>query len=308
MSEKELEKVFRQRQRLIDLQQKQLIRQVGDIEKAILKKLFMEFLGELNVSDGVIKSGRSEIKLSEAIDRIFKAFEKNEATELARQITSDLSKTFQLNVNYYEGVFNTTSQGGRFSQIFKDVYDVMKSRLGITGKTTTPDGYLDRLIRNVPLRDQVKQLTFKAISGNMTIKNFTESLGTTVAGGEGIDGSLTKYYKGFAYDVYQQYDRATNDQFAKRLDLTYFIYSGGLIETSRDFCIKRNNQVFTTEDAANWINDPDLPMTAAERKSGTVTNYIPTIDCGRWNCRHMIRYIPESLAKKLQPDLFEVAA
>lgn len=308
MSERELEKIFRQRQRLIDLQQKQLLRKVGDIEKEILKQLFMRFLDELNVSDGVIKSGRDEIKLSEAIDKIFKAFEKNQATQLAKQISSDLSKTFQLNVDYYEGIFDTTSNGGRFSKISKNVYAVMKSRLGIEGSALSPDGYLDRLIKNVPLAEQVKQLTFKAISGNMTIKNFTKSLESIVTGTPEIDGSLTKYYKGFAYDTYQQFDRATNDQFAKRLDLTYFIYSGGLIETSREFCIKRNDKVFSVEETKEWINDPDLPKTKAEKDSGNVTNYIPTIDCGRYNCRHMVRYISESLAKKLQPDLFEVAA
>ena len=71
-----------------------------------------------------------------------------------------------------------------------------------------------------------------------------------------------------------------------------------------EFCIKRNGKVFTVEEAEKeWPKDPTLPRTRKERQSGVLTGYNPTVDMGRWNCRHRTRYISPALAEQLRPDL-----
>ena len=109
----------------------------------------------------------------------------------------------------------------------------------------------------------------------------------------------------FVLDAYQVTERVASNEFAKRLGLRYFIYSGGLIETSRPFCRKRNNKVFTTEEAErDWPKDSTLPRTKAEKEAGgPPDDYSPLEDCGRWNCRHRIMYIDEQAAFVLRPDL-----
>jgi hypothetical protein len=95
--------------------------------------------------------------------------------------------------------------------------------------------------------------------------------------------------------------------YAQKLGLDTFIYAGGLIETSRPFCKKHNDKVFTVEEAEKqWPKDSALPRTKVERESGTLVGYNPTVDMGRWNCRHRIRYIPRTLAEQLRPDLVKV--
>jgi hypothetical protein len=134
------------------------------------------------------------------------------------------------------------------------------------------------------------------------LKDYIKLLKVHITGTENIDGSLVKYYKGFAFDTYQQFDRVSNVEYAKELDLQAFIYEGGLIETSREFCIKRDGKVFTIDEAATWVNDPTLPKTKEERETGVVI-YNPLEDFGRFNCRHMIRYISNEIAIMLRPDL-----
>jgi hypothetical protein len=79
--------------------------------------------------------------------------------------------------------------------------------------------------------------------------------------------------------------------------MTYFIYNGGLIETSRSFCIKRNAGVYSTEEAEKWADDPEL--TAIESRE----NYNWLIDRGGFNCRHSIDFIAKEVAFVLRPDL-----
>ena len=122
-------------------------------------------------------------------------------------------------------------------------------------------------------------------------------------GAPGVDGAIVNKYKSFVFDTYQQHDSATAKVFAENLNLQCFIYAGGLIDTSREFCEKRNGKVFTLDEAKEWIDDPTLPRTKEERKTGQVLNYDPVIDRGRWRCRHHINFIPNSWAIRLRPEL-----
>ena len=116
-------------------------------------------------------------------------------------------------------------------------------------------------------------------------------------------GLYSKALQNLVLDTYQQVDRAASKEYAVRLKLDTFIYAGGLIETSREFCKKRNNQVFTEEEAAKWKDDPTLPRSKKEKDSGVVSGYDPLVDMGRFNCRHRTRYISRELARELRPDL-----
>jgi len=110
------------------------------------------------------------------------------------------------------------------------------------------------------------------------------------------------------YDTYAQFDRATNKEFATRLDLKFFIYSGGLIETSRKFCMKRDGKLFSTKEAERTFSkDPTLPRTVSERGSGALIGYNAVIDMGRWNCRHLARYVSKEMAMELDPNVLKKA-
>jgi len=63
--------------------------------------------------------------------------------------------------------------------------------------------------------------------------------------------------------------------------------------------------VFTVEEAeTQWPKDPTLPKSKKERDTGILA-YNPTVDMGRWNCRHRTRYITPALAIKFRPELAE---
>lgn len=109
-----------------------------------------------------------------------------------------------------------------------------------------------------------------------------------------VRGKLQKYYQQFMWDEIVQMERVENNFYAKELELNWFIYKGGLIETSRPFCIKRDGKLFNRSDAKKWRFDPTLPQPE------TSDTYQPLVELGRWNCRHWLNWITDEQANNVR--------
>lgn len=109
-----------------------------------------------------------------------------------------------------------------------------------------------------------------------------------------LSGKLQRYYQEHLWDELAQVERIENNFYAKELKLDWFIYEGGLIETSRDFCIKRNGKLFNRTDAKTWRFDPTLPQPE------TADVYKPLVELGRFNCRHSLKWITDEMAKEVK--------
>lgn len=297
-----LAEIIKEKEDFLIKRQDKLLEGASEMEKKLFQAILNKFIEKLVVDNGVISTKDNNlIELTAALDKIFDEFKK-EIKSVSNQVQSDLTKVMKYNGQYYS-FFDTN--GKRYSDIQNSVYDVMKSRIGINEKGGyVKGGFLDQLIQETPLRSEIKNATLKAVTGGVKLSDFIDSTRVQVMGSDNVDGSLVKYYKGFAYDTYQQFDRSTNQQFADKLDLSTFVYTGGLIDDSREFCKDKNRKVFTIEEAQrDWPNDPKLLKTKAEKEEGVVSNYSPLIDLGRWNCRHTLRFISKEQALKLRPDL-----
>lgn len=78
------------------------------------------------------------------------------------------------------------------------------------------------------------------------------------------------------------FQRSVTLQKSEDLGLEYFLYAGGLIKTSRQFCIERAGKIFSIAEAKTWDNEQDLPV-------------IPYL--GGWNCRHTMVFMDLEKAK-----------
>lgn len=305
MSDRELLSLFRRASKDLDASQRAQIRRLRGIERTLFEEIVKALVDELMTQDGRITSRRGEVSLSQAIDRIFNALDRGPVNEFAKASLSDLGSILKNNVAYNKGLYEGTP--GKFKDIEQKVRATMRKRLGITDSGTMKGGgFLDRLFTSEPVRQEVKRIVASGVSAGIPVSKLTKQLDVAINGTQDVDGAMTRYYRGFVFDTYQQFDRATNDLFAVRLDLSFFIYEGGLIETSREFCEKRNGKVFTVKEAnRDWPRDKSLPRTTKENQSGVLVDYVPTQDMGRWNCRHRTRYISEQMARRLAPEKFE---
>lgn len=289
------------RARFIDERQDALSNLGVRLQDKLVNIIVDKFAELFETSGGNLIFNNKNISATAALDTIFDQFLKNEQVKFVIQFVKDINNITDLNVKYYSGF---AEQKARFQKSQDKVKELMRLRLGIgNGGTLEKGGFLDNFVKDTTLRAQIKFLVIRAVTNQISQKNLMVDIKNNISGPDGIDGALVRKYKDYVFDVYQQHDRLAGRTFAQDLDLVCFSYSGGLIDTSREFCQDRNGKIFTIWEAEEWINDPKLPMTKEERKLGRVVNYDPLVDAGRWRCRHHINYIPITIALQRRPNI-----
>ena len=295
-------KATREADKLLNDRQRARLKALNDVEKALFASVWEQMMRELSDDGGRITSKKGFVSLAKAIDKVFDSIEAEHLGGLVTGTAADMKEVLEASTEQ----FRPLARGKDVASIRDSVQATMRKRLGIDEEwKPIRKGYLDDLVSNRAARDEVKKLVAKGVAGGIPMRKLEKALKVQIQGTKNTAGVLEKNIGGFVLDAYQVADRVASNEFAKRLGLRYFIYSGGLIETSRPFCRKRNNKVFTTEEAErDWPKDSTLPRTKAEKEAGgPPDDYSPLEDCGRWNCRHRIMYIDEQAAFVLRPDL-----
>lgn len=288
---------------LLDKKEKTLLRSANALEKKLIAVIFDDFISKLETKDGYVKNTQANRDRIKALNRLFDKFQRTEFAGVVKEMITDYADIHNLSVNYYK-----TIAAKKVENIQSRVQDRLKTNLGIEGNKLTPNGFLDLFIKDPNLLNRLKQTTFNAISSNnITLKQFKESIQILIKGNDKVEGAFTRHFKTFATDTFAMYDRVTNNEFAIQLGLKYALYAGGLIETSRPFCIERNNKVFTDAEIKKFGTSKDKYGGYTNKSKGEFQgkplDYDPFRDCGGYHCRHTFNYITESLAKRLRPDL-----
>jgi len=230
---------------------------------------------------------------------VLKKLESVYGQELVYKLIDATNNLLNINSDYYKTI---ETNGKRFDYVKRLMRQTMRERLGINLKGgLIRDGYLNSVSNSINIADEIKNILYRqVVLGRSNMKDVIKEVTTKISGGKETNGLIENHIRTQVFDTFTQVDREINNQFANRLKLKYFIYQGGLIENSREFCKKRNNKVFSVEETKEWSNDKDLPLTKAEKESGKPIGYHPLIDCGRWNCRHTIRYISNELYEEMK--------
>lgn len=275
-------------------------------ERALFKELIGNFVNLLQQNKGVIVANKDNLQMMVQLDKVLTKFENTIQLSQMKTFVENAQHMLTLNDKYFS-LYETN--GRKFSSLRSGVKDNMLRRIGINSNNQTfvKDGFIDNYIKSQKIRVDLKKTVYNFVTGGRPINDLIDTLNVKVQGSNNASGIVEKQIRDYVYDKYTQFDRATNTAFANRLDLRAFLYAGGLIETSREFCIQKNNRVFTTEEANTlWPNDKNLPRTKAEKESGVLEDYNPLDDCGRWKCRHLPRYISNQEAIRQRPNLKNV--
>lgn len=262
------------------------------LQRRLLEQLLRDFVPQLETLKGVLVFNNSNLLRLAQLDRLLDDFGRSFLTPRVRDFGAELLVLATDSGAYFEAIGLATS---RTAAIAESV-TLIRTAIGLdTAGNLLPNGYLSRVAQASEVRATIRDYVTRSLAGKTPLRQYTKGLSDIVKGGSEKDGALQGYLRQYAYDTYNQTQEAANRLIADELGLTYFIYEGSVIDTTRDFCRKRAGKVFSVAEAAKWRSDPDL--------LGDPNTYNPLIERGRWNCRHMIRYIPEELAFALRPEL-----
>lgn len=289
----ELEKVKRlakERTKLIDDIISRMENSVGKAQAALMDTVISDFVDTLDKNeDGTIKNTLANKRKLQTLERVYNKFVAESGIEVVNTIVKGVTDVMNFNGKYF-GVFTQPAQLGK---IMAETKTAIGDWLGITNRGgLVENGYLNKLLTDQGIRNTIKDSMFKSIVSQKGYQATKAGLKDFIVGNPDKAGALQKYYRNFVYDTFSQVDRTQQKMFADKLKMTYAIYEGGLIKTSREFCKKRNGKVFSSEEIEKF--DP---------KEAKPPNYNPFTDLGGYGCRHHLNWIPETLAFALRPDL-----
>lgn len=110
------------------------------------------------------------------------------------------------------------------------------------------DGFVAHV--KIPLSEILNQ----NVNTGGSFSGMLEQLRTFIKGNDKIEGRLISYSNGIIRDALFQYARSFQQSVVADLGLKWYLYSGGLIDKSRPFCIERAGRYFTEEEIKSWAN------------------------------------------------------
>jgi hypothetical protein len=309
-----IDDILKRKEQYLLNKEKSLNSVIGKMQVQLLNKVASEIIPKLDIENGVIKSTLKNYQLLQSLDKMYKDFGEVQRLAFVSEIGKATNGIASLNKSFFS-ISMGLELPELFEKIVKDTSTKIGMRLGLAGGDIVSGGFLETLIKNDSLLLELKQYLAQAVTGQVSTKNFITGMNNIITGG-GVDaGGIEKQFKRYAHDVYMQYDSAYSTTLADNVGMNYFIYQGGLIDDSRDFCVAHNNKVWSKEEAAGWLNwTPSMGEYPAgyvvkSKKPNEVPSYLdypgysPLIDRGGYNCRHYIGWIMDELAYKLRPEL-----
>ena len=311
---KRIAEILDKKQIFIDAQRSKMESSVIKLQSKLFSDIISELIPELDVKDGLIQDTPKNYRLISILDKTYKDFQTVSTQSVLPQIVNTTSKIAGLTEGYFS-VMLSGNMPARFEKIIETTTKLTNARLGLEGAKIVRGGFLESFFNSNTIGTELKQMTSKAVTSNVNLKDFTKQLRDKITGTEEYTGGLERQFERYAYDIYQQYDATYNMTVGADLGFNYFIYQGGLIGDSRDFCAAHNNKVWSVEETKEWAtwtpSKGEYPAgyVVKSKSPSAVPSYLgypgydPIIDRGGYNCRHALGWIPNKLAFDLRPDL-----
>ena len=187
--------------------------------------------------------------------------------------------------NYYE---KFTPKSIDFDGIKKDVTAKLRSAMS---------GFMDAYSGSLNVANSTRGFVVGQIESGVSFADVRDNAEDFIIGSGGKLGVVDNFnlVQSRVQDTFAEYDRRLSNGYSTALDLNYFIYQGGEINTTRDFCEERNGNVYTREEGEEWNE------LVWEGKNTDVNNVLLT--AGGYNCRHYFDCISYELAVQLRPDI-----
>lgn len=312
---KNLQDIFNAKEVYLNAQRSDLERNVLSMQEKLLNKLIADIVSELDTENGQIKQTTKNMRLISQLEQTYEQFNASTQIPVIKEFSKGLIGIGEFQQKYFKE-FTNESIKKRFTSVVKNTDEFMKTRIGVNAKNELIDGgFLDSFIKDRTLVNDLKQITMRAVTGQLPINEYKVLLRYKVAGNEQVDGKFQQYYRQFAFDQYNEYDRAYANTLATEFKLDYALYQGGLIEESRDFCRDHNGYVYTRDEISKfgeWTYNKAEHITTFNDSGDRIgvpsyikanKTYNPFISLGSYQCRHSLTYIDKITAVRLRSEL-----
>jgi len=307
--------IIQRKDEFITRREASLNKSVVRLQNMLISKLTREIIPMLDTSGGRIRNTLRNYQLLQSLDRVYKDFSTTQRLAFVSEIGDTARGLTTLNKQFFT-VTMGASLPATFGRILAATEKKMLMAIGVQGGKILNGGFLDSLSANTELLTQIKNLMAQSVTAQVRTKDFIAGMNDLITGSGEKMGGIESHLNRFAHDLYMQYDSAYSTSLADETGMKYFIYLGGRIQDSRDFCVALDGKVWSRAEAEKWrewtpakgVYPPDYKI--KQKDKNAVPSYIaqfegyqPLIHRGGFNCRHHLGWILEELAYEMRPDL-----
>lgn len=247
----------------------------------------------LSTTNGQIDMTSTNLARIERVDRLLKqAMSQGDYFNAAVQFKNEMAAQSKATLGYFAEL-----TGREVATAFGDALVLTKQAEALN--LILGSGVDAGFVR--PLKDQL----VAAVANNAGMSATFESLQTFIIGNDQIDGRLLSYARTYASDIFATTDRAYTNIIADDLGMEWGIYTGGTMDSTRCFCLKRNGKYYHRNEVASWGRGENLgECNTGGRWAGmargtnqdTIFTYL-----GGYNCQHS--YGPVSVSVVPRADI-----
>lgn len=284
--------LIKQREAFSEKGQGALEQRVKALQGALYSLLLEKIVANLETDEvGQIKFTISNIRTAGQLTTVWAAHQKS-TNVFVKWIVEQLIKLFDLNTLYAREVAKVVESQevkARKLLLYNLGWDIDKNAI-------IKDSWLANLAGQDSLKQQIANRIATAIQSKISLKKFRDDFKADFLNVKG-SGWVDRYFAAKSQDLFQQFDRSTQEVYRQELKLEFAIYSGTIQQPTKDsagtreFCWTRVNNLYDLETVNEW-NSLDW--------SGRIEGSDVKITAGGHRCRHHFSWVSKEMAETLQ--------
>lgn len=263
------------------------------VQAALYSAVVDKVLNSLETDEkGLIKFTVGNIRNAGKFSQVWKSHQR-QSSKITAWLIRKLIELFNLNTAYIKEVGKVTDgleARARKKLLFNLGYD-------IDAKKVIPDSWLSNLAAQADVKQRVANRISTAIQSKMPLNQFRKEFKDDFLDTQKGLGYLSRYYEQKTFDLFQQFDRSTQEVYRQELKLNYALYSGTIMQPTkktkgtRDFCWRRVGNLYDVATINEWNK---------EEWDGKIEGSDVKLTCGGYRCRHHLSYLSDEVAATLQ--------
>jgi len=241
-------------------------------------------LSKLELKNGRLKPTASNLKIINSIMTKIRSFMRSERyTDIVKDYGSEFDEQAKLTEKLFEeeiGEFKSNAAS-------KGAFELSKSQalLLLIGDSL-----------NKPLFSKIESLLVNSVSQNALDSDLLDSMSLLIVGDDSRLGTLSNYTSttNNIRDTFSTSDREFTQQSADLQGIVWYMYAGGTIRDTRDFCQARDGKYFHKNEVKLWVTgrqrgagNPSPSTKWQGQIPSTTSSNIFTV-CGGYNCNHSL--------------------
>ncbi len=182
-----------------------------------------------------------------------------------------------------------------------------KETLKIVTKNAVEAALIDLLDVGVEIQiiDPIRQILLKNIHAGGSYSDLTNLLRDLIITNNKSTGILENYVRTYAVTSLNQFSRQYNKTIADDLGLEWYLYTGSLLTTSREFCVKAVAKKYIHQSEFEALltgNFGELGKVHVSRTTGLPPGLMPGTNpenfqqrAGGWQCPHQVIAVDDSI-------------